>query len=65
MNATLTSEIFTLKKRGKITFLALILYAVNPSENRVFSAMMSESGTHMAIGRNMDFKLSGNSVRPA
>jgi len=36
-----------------------------PSPKRMISAMRLESGTTIAIGRNIDFKLSGNSVRPA
>lgn len=36
-----------------------------PSLNRLISAIIALSGTIMEIGRNIDFKLSGNSVRPA
>ena len=38
---------------------------LNPSANRIISAIMAESGTTIEIGLNMLFKLSGNSVRPA
>ncbi len=43
----------------------LTLVLLNPSPNRMISAMYPESGTTIEIGRNMDFKLSGSSVRPA
>ena len=36
-----------------------------PSPKRMISAISVESGTTMAIGRNMDLRLSGSSVRPA
>ena len=44
---------------------ALTLVCENPSPKRIISAIMAESGTIMEMGRNMLFKLSGSSVRPA
>ena len=41
------------------------LQLLKPSPNRVISAMRVESGTTMEMGLNMDFRLSGSSVRPA
>lgn len=41
------------------------LQLLNPSPKRIISAMSVESGTTMAMGRNMDLRLSGSSVRPA
>ena len=41
------------------------LHCEKPSPKRIISAIMAESGTIMAMGRNMLFKLSGSSVRPA
>ena len=41
------------------------LVLLNPSPNRMISAIMAESGTTIEIGRNMLFRLSGSSVRPA
>ena len=38
---------------------------LNPSANKIISAIMAESGTTIEMGLNMLFKLSGNSVRPA
>ena len=38
---------------------------LNPSAKSMISAIMAESGTTMEIGRNMLFRLSGSSVRPA
>lgn len=45
--------------------LLLTLVLPKPSPNRMISEIMPESGTTIAMGRNMDFKLSGNSVLPA
>lgn len=47
------------------TFLANVRVFWKPSPNRLISAIMLLSGTIIEIGRNMDFKLSGSSVRPA
>ena len=41
------------------------LHCENPSPNRIISEIMAESGTIIAMGLNMLFKLSGSSVRPA
>ena len=41
------------------------LVLLNPSPNNKISAISVESGTTIDIGRNIDFKLSGSSVRPA
>ena len=38
---------------------------LNPSANKIISAIMAESGTTIEMGLNMLFKLSGSSVRPA
>ena len=38
---------------------------LNPSANKMISAIIAESGTTIEMGLNMLFKLSGNSVRPA
>ena len=45
--------------------VVLTLHWENPSLKRMISAMRAESGTIMAKGLNMLFKLSGSSVRPA
>lgn len=47
------------------TFLARIRVPSNPSQNKLISAIMLLSGTIIEIGLNMDFRLSGSSVRPA
>ena len=44
---------------------AATLVLLNPSANSRISQIRLQSGTTMAMGRNMDFKLSGSSVRPA
>jgi len=49
----------------RVTFLASTLVSLNPSPNNIISAIIALSGTIMAIGRNIAFKLSGSSVRPA
>ncbi len=41
------------------------LQLLKPSAKSVISAIRVESGTTIEIGRNIDFKLSGSSVRPA
>ena len=41
------------------------LVLLNPSANRIISAIKAESGTTIDMGRNMLFKLSGSSVLPA
>lgn len=46
------------------SFLPNSLPALNPSENRMTSAICSLSGLDMATGRNNCFKLSGNFCRP-
>lgn len=38
---------------------------LNPSPNRMISAIRVESGTTIEIGRNIDLRLSGSSVLPA
>lgn len=55
-------KVLTKQKEGKyyITFVLL-----NPSANKMISAIIAESGTTIDIGRNILFKLSGSSVRPA
>ena len=41
------------------------LHCRKPSPNRTISAIIAESGTIMAMGRNILLRLSGNSVLPA
>lgn len=48
-----------------ITFRASTRVSWNPSPNKLISAIILLSGTIIEIGLNMDFKLSGSSVRPA
>lgn len=51
-------EIYFTKMRPTLVFS-------KPSAKSVISAIIVESGVTIAIGRNIDFKLSGSSVRPA
>jgi len=48
---------------GKNTQKTFVL--LNPSPNRMISAIRVESGTTIDIGRNIDLRLSGSSVLPA
>lgn len=41
------------------------LQLLKPSANSRISAITAESGTTMEMGLNIDFRLSGSSVRPA
>lgn len=53
------------KEKQHFTFFARLRVSLKPSPNRVISAMSILSGTIIDIGRNIDFRLSGSSVRPA
>jgi hypothetical protein len=45
--------------------ISLTLVFPKPSPKRMISEIIAESGTTIAMGRNIDFKLSGSSVLPA